>query len=136
MKRKAEHAVAKRYHELRKQIAGRTGLADDSPRLDYLTLLALQIDRVKLRLINGDDTVTSAELLALQGVIEQVSPEPVHGVNIQVCRKLHGVCKFCGKLNELDIDVPPPGVPPEPPPFVPPDPLLLPAPSINGGGND
>jgi hypothetical protein len=127
MKRKAED-TAKRYHELKRHIAAMTGLADDSARLDYLTLLSLQVDRVKLRLINGDNSVASSELLALQSVIEQVSPEPVHGVNVLISKRLHGVCKFCGKLNELDEDVGGPFVPPEPP-------RLLPPPSGNGFDN-
>jgi hypothetical protein len=127
MKRKAED-TAKRYHELRRSIAAATGLADDSARLDYLTLLSLQVDRVKLRLTNGDDSVASSELLALQSVIEQVSPEPVHGVNVLVSKRLHGVCKFCGKLNELDECV---GEPEPPPP-----PRLLPPPSAVSEGVD
>jgi hypothetical protein len=130
MKRRAED-TARRYHELRKQVAGRTGLADDSVRLDYLTLLSLQVDRVKLRLINGDDSVASSELLALQNVIEQVSPEPSHNVVIKVCKTLTGVCPHChGEVELGDIN----GQPlPDPPP---PSPRLLPSPSAVSEGVD
>jgi hypothetical protein len=93
MKRKAED-TAKRYHELRKLIASRTGLTDDSPRLDYLAMLSLQVDHVRLKLINGDDEVSSSELAMLQSVIEQVSPEPVHGVSILVSRQLQAFASF------------------------------------------
>jgi hypothetical protein len=87
MKRKAQD-TARRYHELRRQFATATGLADNSVRLDYLAMLSLQIDRVKLRLINGDDTVTSGELLALSDTVQLLSPEPTHEVRICVVHSL------------------------------------------------
>ena len=94
-------------------------MADDSARLDYLTLLRLQAERVKQRLINGDDSVASSELMALQNVIEQVSPEPTHNVNIQFCKRLFGVCRHCGELSELDEELPPLDPPPSPKPPIP-----------------
>ena len=115
MKRKARDA-AERYHELRRQIAGRTGLADDSPRLDYLAMLSLQVDRVKLRLINGDTDLSSGELLTLQAAVAELSPEPIHNVNIQYCKRLFGVCRHCHGLNELDEELPPLDLPPSPKP--------------------
>src|SRR6516162_7178685 len=106
MKRKAED-TARQYFELKRSISGRTGLADDSPGLDYLAMLQMQIEHTRLRLINGD-SVTSAELLALQTAVNEMSPEPTHNVVLQVSRRLHGVCRYCNRLNELDIDVPSP----------------------------
>jgi hypothetical protein len=112
MKRKAED-TARQYFELKRSISGRTGLADDSPGLDYLAMLQMQIEHTRLRLINGD-SVTSAELLALQTAVNEMSPEPVHEVRIQVSKRLHGVCKHCGKLSELGeyVDGKPPPAPP------------------------
>jgi hypothetical protein len=118
MKRKARDA-AERYHELRRSIAARTGLADDSPRLDYLAMLSLQVDRVKLRLINGDSDVSSGELLTLQAAVVELSPEPTHNVNIQFCKRLFGVCRHCGELSELDEELPPLDPPPSPKPPIP-----------------
>jgi hypothetical protein len=126
MKRKAEDA-ARQYFELKRSISGRTGLADDSPRLDYLAMLQMQIEHTRLRLINGD-SVTSAELLALQTAVNEMSPEPVHSVEIKVCRTLTGVCPHChGEVNLGEVN----GQPPAPAPL-----RLLPPPSAVFEGND
>jgi hypothetical protein len=92
-------------------------------------MLALQIDRTKLRLINGDDSVTSAELLTLQAA------EPVHNVSIKLCETLFGVCQRCGFVQDTGKPVPPPDpfVPPDP---TPPGPRLLPPPSAVSEGVD
>jgi hypothetical protein len=113
---------------LKQQIIVTTGLPSDAPRVSYLATLTLQAERLQSRVIAGDDTVTGAELLALRTTIEEISPATPHTVNIQISKRLHGVCKFCNRLNELDEGGPPPGPPPSDP-FVPPSPRLLPPPS-------
>jgi hypothetical protein len=123
MKRRAAEDQAKRYYELKRQIAGRTDLPDDSPRLDYLAMLWLQMDRVRARMIHDDDNVSAAELLALQNAVTELSPEPTHNVNIQVCRTLTGICPLCH--GQIDLGEPN-GQPQHEPP---PGPRLLPPPS-------
>jgi hypothetical protein len=70
----------------------------------------------------------------LRTTIEEISPATPHTVSLLVFKRLHGVCKFCSKLNELDEPVPPPDPPPESPPFVPP--RLLPPPLAVSEGVD
>ena len=133
-KRKRDRAT--RFIELKRQVIANTGLSEDSPRVAYLAVLALRAERITEAAIN-DDEIDVAELLAIKDTVEQMSPAPAHHVILEVSKRLHGVCRYCGKLNELDELTPPPGpMPNKPEPFEPPKPLLLPAPAEDGGDDD
>jgi hypothetical protein len=74
---------ARRFVKLKREAAASTGLALDSPRINYLATLALQAERLQCRIIAGDDSVTTAELLALRTAIEQLSPLPPQTVTVE-----------------------------------------------------
>jgi hypothetical protein len=107
MKKCAEDTLgdqAKRFVELKQQIAITTGLAVDAPRISYLATLLLQAERIQGRIIAGDDGVTSAELLELRSTIEEISPLPATNVAVRI---IDGVaCPSCGgeriALSNLD----------------------------------
>lgn len=75
---------AKRFVQLKEQVAATTGLAIDAPRVTFLATLMLQAERLQSRVVAGDDSVTSAELLAVRSTIEEVAPNPPHRVEIQI----------------------------------------------------
>jgi hypothetical protein len=108
---------AKRFVQLKEQVAATTGLAIDAPRVTFLATLMLQAERLQSRVVAGDDSVTSAELLALRSTIEEVAPNPPHRVEIQIVEAEIQHCPKCGwSRDKPAADPPAPDAKPSTPP--------------------
>jgi hypothetical protein len=122
---------AVRYRTLVRDAAKQLGVKPSSERAKHVATLRFARETFADRLVAGRD-VNPDHLLKLDEALKAYLPEATSAppsdtlMGLRICRKLAGVCEACGHIQQLDIDVPPPGRSPIKPP------LLLPAPSGNG----